>query len=49
MIDLLFALSMLLIIFGAFYVSLMPYVNIYLQQGYSKKDAFLMVWKDLWM
>ena len=49
MIDLLFALAMLLIIFGAWYISIAPYVNMYLRQGYSKKDAFLMVWKDLWM
>lgn len=46
--DLMFAGAMLLIIIGSFAISIAPYIELYVKQGYSRKDAFLMVLKSFW-
>ena len=46
--ELMFIGAMLFIIFGSFAISIAPYVELYVKQGYSRKDAFLMVLKSFW-
>ena len=46
MFDLIFAGALLVIVLGSFTISLAPYITLYMQQGYSRKDAFLRVLND---
>lgn len=46
MFDLIFVGSLLVIVLGSFAISLNPYITWYVQQGYSRKDAFLRVLND---
>lgn len=48
MIDVIFILGMFAVILGSLALSMAPYINLYVKQGYSRKDAFLMVLKSFW-
>lgn len=47
-VDVIFILGMFTIVFGSLALSIAPYVELYVKQGYSRKDAFLMVLKSFW-
>lgn len=48
MVDVIFILGMVAVILGSLALSMAPYVTLYVKQGYSRKDAFLMVLKSFW-
>lgn len=48
MVDVIFILGMFAVILGSLTISITPYVKLYVKQGYSRKDAFLMVIKSFW-
>lgn len=47
-VDVIFILGMFTVVFGSLALSMAPYVELYVKQGYSRKDAFLMVLKSFW-
>lgn len=46
--DVIFILGMFTVVLGSLALSMAPYVELYVKQGYSRKDAFLMVLKSFW-
>lgn len=48
MVDVIFILGMFAVILGSLALSMAPYIALYVKQGYSRKDAFLMVLKSFW-